>query len=167
MKDDQYMKFSGFYDLSLFQDFESHLRREIDLVEDDIELVLYEYKSSFITYELEPGIHTFKDLSEALFKFLQPEFEGVNYTIDIESHDFTMKTKIVVRAGTVARRFDQKSFFSTILGFTPGRDYKLYKEYISQKIVKLNTTNKFLLECDIIDRSVVNGVRQPILFSFV
>ena len=48
------------------EDFESFLRTEIDLVEDDIRLVLDQYTLSFITYELEPGIYTFKDLSEAL-----------------------------------------------------------------------------------------------------
>ena len=47
----------GFYVSSVFQDFESYLRTEVDLVEDDINVVLTEDKSSFITYELEPGIY--------------------------------------------------------------------------------------------------------------
>ena len=51
---------------SIFQDFESYLRTEVDLVEDDIRLVLDESNSSFITYEVIPGIYTFKDLSELL-----------------------------------------------------------------------------------------------------
>ena len=41
---------------SVFQDFETYLRTEVDLIEDDIKLVLDEYNSSFITYELQPGI---------------------------------------------------------------------------------------------------------------
>ena len=41
-----------------------------------------------------------------------------------------------------------------------------YKKYISQKIVKLSTTKRIHLKCDVIDGSVVNGVRQPILLSF-
>ena len=52
------------------QDFESFLRTEFDLVEDGIRLVLDEYNSSLITYELEPGFQTFKDISKALFIFL-------------------------------------------------------------------------------------------------
>ena len=55
---------------SKFRDFESFLGTEIDLVEDNIRLVLDEYKSSFITYELQPGMYSFKDLSEALFNIL-------------------------------------------------------------------------------------------------
>ena len=48
---------------SVFQDFESFLRTQTDLVEEDNKLVLDEYNTSFITYELEPGVYTFKDFS--------------------------------------------------------------------------------------------------------
>ena len=78
-----------------------------------------------------------------------------------------MKTKLNVRPGIIAIRFDEKSFFSTILGFTPSWDYKHYNEYIIQKIVNSSNTNKIHLNCDVIDGSVVNGSRQPILYSFV
>ena len=76
MKDGQYMNILARYTSSVFQDFESFLRTEIDLVEDDIRLVLDEYNSSFITYELDSGIYTFKDISEALFNILQSEYPG-------------------------------------------------------------------------------------------
>ena len=49
MKDDKYMKNLAGYTSSVFQDFESYLRTEVDLVEDNIKLVLDEYKSSFLT----------------------------------------------------------------------------------------------------------------------
>ena len=71
MKDDQYMNILARYTSSVFQDFESYLRTQIDLVEDDIKFVLDEYSSSFITYELDPGVYTLKDISEALFNILQ------------------------------------------------------------------------------------------------
>ena len=167
MNDEQYMNILARYTSSVFQDFESFLRTQIDLIEDDVKLVLDEYNSSFITYELEPGIYTFKDISEALFNILQSEYPGPSNVIDIEYDDTTMKTKLVVNIGIIAIRFDEKSFFNTILGFTPGWDYKHYNKYISQKIVSLSYTNKIHLKCDIIDGSVVNGLRQPILYSFV
>ena len=167
MNDEQYMNILAFYTSSVFQDFESFLRTQIDLVEDDIKLVLDEYNSSFITYELEPGIYTFKDISEALFNIIQFEYPGPSNVIDIEYDDITMKTKLDVKAGIIAIRFDEKSLFSTILGFTSGWDYKHYNKYISQKIVKLSNTNKIHLKCDVIDGSVVNGLRQSILYSFV
>ena len=89
-----------------------------------------------------------------------------------------MKTKInLTRAGEsfMSLRFDKKSFFNTLLVFEPYWDYNpIYSNhpqiptvYISEKILNLSTTNKIHLKCDIIDGSVVNGLRQPILYSFV
>ena len=67
MKDEQYMTNLSIYTSSVFQDFESFLRTQIDLVEDGIKLVLEEYNSNFVTYELEPGIYSYREISEALF----------------------------------------------------------------------------------------------------
>ena len=167
MNDEQYMNILALHTSSVFHDFESFLRTQIDLVEDDIKLVLGEYNSSFITYELEPGIYTFKDFSEALFNNLQSEYPIPSNTIVIEYDDIKMKTKLEVEAGIIAIMFDEKSFFSTILGFTAGWDYKHYNKYISQKTVNLGSTNKIHLKCDIIDGSIVDGFRQTILYSFV
>ena len=82
MKDDgQNMLILLGYTNSVFQDFESYLRTEFDLVEDDIRLVLDEKNSSFTTYEKKPGISTFKDFSEAIFNFLQPEYDLINNSV--------------------------------------------------------------------------------------
>ena len=167
MNNEQYMNILAFYTRSVFQDFESFRRTQIDLVEDGIKLVLDEYNSSFNIYEIQPGIYTFKDISEALLNILQIEYPGPSNVIVIEYDDITMKTKLVVREGIIAIRFDEKSFFSTILGFTAGWDYKHYKKYFSQKVVNLSNTNKIHLKCDAIDGSIQNGSRQPILFSFL
>ena len=72
MKDVGYMKSLAGYVSSVFQGIESYLRTEVDFVEDDIRFVLDEYNSNFITYEIEPGIYTFEDLSKS-FNILQPE----------------------------------------------------------------------------------------------
>ena len=137
------------------------------MVEVDIRLVLDEYNSKFITYEKEPGFYTFEDLSETVFNTLQPEYDESSNVIVIEFHDITMKTILVDRDGMIAIRFDEKSFFTTVLGFTSGWDYKHYNAYISQKILNLNTTNKIHLKSDCINGSIINGVQQPILYSFV
>ena len=76
------------------QNFERYLRKEVDWLGDDIRLVLDEYNSSFITYEISGRIYTFKDLSEVLFMILQPEYPGISKVIDIEFHDITIKTKL-------------------------------------------------------------------------
>ena len=56
MKDEQNLNILSIYTSSVFQNFESFLRTQIDLIEDDVKLVLDEYNSSVITYGLEPGI---------------------------------------------------------------------------------------------------------------
>ena len=73
-----------------------------------------------MTYELQPGVYTFKAISEALPNILQPEDDGYHNAIDFEFDDITMETKLFVRPGIIAIRFDEKSFFNTILGFNHG-----------------------------------------------
>ena len=167
MKDDKYMLILAIYNVSVFQDFENFLRTEFDLVEDDIKLFLDEYNSSFSTHELDPGIYTFKDISKVLFSILQLEFPSSNSEIAIELDDITRKTILVVKPGIIAIKVLEISFFSTILGFTSGWDYKHYNKYISQKILNLSSTNKIHLKCDVVKSSMVNGIRQPIIYSFV
>ena len=109
MEDGGYMNILAGCSSSLFQDFESYLRTEIDLVEDDIRLVLDKCSSSFITYELKPGVYNFKDRSEALFNFLHLEYPKSSSQISIEFDDITRRTKLVVKSGIIATRFDDKS----------------------------------------------------------
>ena len=71
-------------------------------------------------------------------------------------------------------RFDDKSFFHIILKFEPVWDYKptiAFQAvspgvYSNDKILKIGIVNKNQIKCYVIDGSVVNGVREPILFSF-
>ena len=120
MKHEQYMNTLSIYTSSVFQDFESFLRIQNDVIEDNFKLVLDEYNSSFITYELEPGIYSYREISEALFNILQLEYPSSDSKILTRLDDITRKTKLVVGSGILAIRFDEKSLFSTNLGFTAG-----------------------------------------------
>ena len=166
MKDDKYKHIVAIYLNSMFQDFQIFLRTDVDLVEDDIRLVLDEYKSNYFIYKLQPGINNFERISEAFLKILQPEYDGYHNTIDIEFDDITMKTKLVAIPGIIDKRYDENSFFNTILGFNPFWDFKHYNEYFCQK-KNICSTNKIHLKCDVIDGSVANGLRQPLSYSFV
>ena len=98
MKDEQYMNILAIYTSSVFQDFKSFFRTQIDLIEDDVKLVLDEYNSSFITYELEPGIYSYKETSEALFYILQSEYPQSGSEILIRLDDFTRKLNWLLTA---------------------------------------------------------------------
>ena len=181
MNTDGYMLLLLDYSRSLIRDFESYLRILVGLDEEDIQLILKEYNSHFVTYELTPGIYTIQDISDAI-----QTFSGHKETIQIEYDDISMKTKIILKFKNNEKdlfakrtlRFDDRSFFHTLLGFTPYWAYWDYKPtnsnrdsipgvYISNKILNLKSTNKIHLKCDCIDGSIQDGVRQPILFSFV
>ena len=162
------------YSRSLFRDFESYLKIVVGLEEDNIQLILKQYNEKFITYELDPGIYFIEDLKKAVYPL--GDQEG---TLQIEYDDLNKKVKLILtRFGDTFGnlRFDKKSFFHTLLGFTPYWDYKPTNTffadapgvYTSDKIIlNLNTINKIHLKCDCIDGSVQDGIRQPILFSFV
>ena len=88
-----------------------------------------------------------------------------------------MKTNFVLAGfgltfGTL--RFDEKTFQITLFGFTPYWDYKptnvIHADspgvYTSEKFLNSNTIDKINLKYDIIDDSVLSGLRQPILYSF-
>ena len=116
MEDVGYTNILQGYIRSIFQDFESYLRTEVDFVEVDIRLVLDEFNSSLNIYELTPGFYTFIYLSETLFNILQTEIPGPSKVIDKEFDDLTRKTKLVVREGIIAIKFDERSFL-VLFGF--------------------------------------------------
>ena len=162
------------YARSPFRDFESYLRIVIGLEEDNIRLILKQYNEKFVAFELDPGNYTIEDIQEAVYFLGDHE-----NTLQINYDDINKKVKLILtRFGSTFRtlRFDKKSFFHKLLGFTP---YWVYKPtnaihtdssgvYTSDKIIlKLNTIDKIHLKCDCIDGSIQDGLRQPILFSFL
>ena len=80
------------YARSLFRDFESYLRIVVDLPEEDIQLILKEYNSHFITYELTPGLYSIQDISDTIHTF-----SGHMEIIQNEYGDISMKTKFVLK----------------------------------------------------------------------
>ena len=73
--------------------------------------------------------------------------------------------------------FTNKSFFYTILGFTQSHScplddingfYQLIAgSYESDKPFIITSIDNVHLKCDCIDSSIVDGIREPILYSFV
>ena len=155
--------FSMGYARPLFRDYESYLRIVVGLDEDDIQLILKQYNSNFVTFELSPGIYTIKDISEAVYT--RGDHEG---TLKVECDDISMRIKLILtRFGGIfgTLRFNEKSFCNTLLGFTQYWDYKPINAIhvdspgvkTGEKFLNLITINKIHLKCDVIDGSVVNG----------
>ena len=119
-------------------------------------------------YSLNPGIYEVIDLNSTL-KHILPDNVKVNITID----DIRLKSNLKTSQTLL---FTEKSFFYTILGFTQSRSYPLddiegfYQliagSYKSDRLINITGIDKIHLKCDCINGSIVNGVREPILYSF-
>ena len=119
-------------------------------------------------YSLNPGIYEVVDSNDTL-KHILPDNVKVNITIV----DIKLKSNLNTNQTLL---FTKKSFFYTILGFTQSRSYPLedidgfYQliagSYKSDKPINITGIDKVHLKCDCIQGSIVNGVREPILFSF-
>ena len=148
------------------------------LIEDDFQLVSKQYNSKFITYKITPGAQTFKHLSEVLSRGFKKEFEiggGIQPNNKYEKSDSiimkcdnnTMKTNLIVGHGINAMRFDKKSLFSLVLGFSPYWFQKVLVEYFSEEVKNSTTLDRIHLKFDCIDGYVVRGLRKRLLFGFV
>ena len=119
-------------------------------------------------YSLNPGIYEVVDLYNTL-KHILPDNVKVNITID----DIRLKSNLNTNQTLI---FTERSFFYTILGFTQSRSYPLddidshYQliagSYKSNKPINIIGIDKIHLKCDCIQDSIVNGIREPILYSF-
>ena len=119
-------------------------------------------------YSLNPGIYEVVDLNNTL-KHILPDNVKVTVSID----DIRLKSNLKNNQTLV---FTEKSFVYTILGFTRSRSYPLddiegfYQliagSYESDKPINITGIDKIHLKCDCVQGSILNGVREPILFSF-
>ena len=119
-------------------------------------------------YSLNPGIYEVIDLNISL-KHLLPDNVKVSVTID----DIILKFNLKTNQTSI---FTENSFFYTILGFTRSRSYPLddidgfYRlipgSYEREKPYNITGIDKIHLNCYCIQKSIVNGNRETILYSF-
>ena len=173
------------YSLSSLGVFKNEILEELKKVEyDDLEDLVYRFQLTYdeimnildlkyistkrTGYSLNPGIYEVIDLNNTL-KHILPDNVRVNITID----DIRLKSNLKINQTLI---FTEKSFFYSILGFTQSRSYPLddmdgfYQliagSYKSDRPINITGIDKIHLKCDCIQGSIVNGVREPILYSF-
>ena len=117
-----------------------------------------------IEIKLQPGIYELSDLKTTIQQKLQYyqdhreyKINGVN--INIEADTISMKSVL-----TTSNPIYFNSKLNELLGFTD-TNY-IEGTHISEKPVMITTTDKVHLKCDCVDGSIVNGIREQILFSF-
>ena len=103
-------------------------------------------------------------------KYISPDNLKVTITID----DIRLKYNLKDIQTLI---FTENSFFYTILGLTRSHSYPLddidgyYQliagSYNSEKPINITGIDKVHLKCDCVQGSILNGIREPILYSFV
>ena len=173
------------YKLSDFDNQKSEILQELKNAKyNDLEDLVYRMRLSYYEimdildlkyiptkrtgYKLNPGIYEVIDLNNTL-KHILPNNVKVNITID----DIRLKSNLKINQTLI---FTERSFFHTILGFTQSQSYPLddiddhYQiiagSYKSDRPINITGIDKIHLKCDCIQGSIVNGIRQPILYSF-
>ena len=118
-------------------------------------------------YTLPPGIYEVSD-TNTMLKYLLPDIVKISYTID----DIRLKSKLNINQTLI---FTKRYFFYTILGFTQSHQGALNNiegfyqvlpgKYKSGKSIDITGNDKVHKDCDCINGLIVNGIREPILYS--
>ena len=173
------------YKLSDFDNQKNEILEELKKVKyNDLEDLVYRMRLSYdeimdildlkyiptkrTGYSLDPGIYEVVDLNNTL-KHILPNNVKVNITID----DISLKSNLKINQTLI---FTEKSFFYTILGFIQSRSYPLddidgfYQlitgSYKSDRPINITGIDKVHLKCDCIQGSIINDIRESILYSF-
>ena len=119
-------------------------------------------------YSLNPGIYEKVELNNSL-KNILPD----NVKVDVSIDDIRLKSNLKINQTLI---FTNKSFFYTKLGFTqshqgPLNDIEGFYQilpgsYKSDRPINSTGIDKSHLKCNCIQGSIVNGIREPILYSF-
>ena len=104
-----------------------------------------------------------------MWKHLLPNNVKISTTID----DIRIKSNLNINQTLIITK---KSFFYTIIGFTQSLSEALVDidgfvqlipgTYKSEKPINITGNDKIHLKCDCIKGSIVNGIREPMLYSF-
>ena len=126
------------------------------------------FPSARTGYTLPLGKYEMSDINKTL-QYLLPDNVKANIAID----DVRLETSLIINRTLI---FTEKSFFYKILGFTQSNsgllgDVDGYIQIIPGKYKSIKCNNitpidKVPLKCDCIQGSIVNGIREPILYSF-
>ena len=118
--------------------------------------------SNCLGIEIPPGAYELVDINNAIQQEIINSCGSLldsDFKINIEADTISMKS---VLTNSYSIYFNPE--LNTLLGFTnKGYSSGTHK---SEKPVMITTTDKVHLKCDCVDGSIVNGIREQILFSF-
>ena len=114
-------------------------------------------ENDFFEIYLTPGVYELVDINNAIKQKINES--DYDFKFDLIPNTISMKSVL-----TTSNNIQFNSKLNTVLGFT----HTVYPPgtHTSEKPVMITTTDKVHLKCDCVDGSIVNGIREQILFSF-
>ena len=110
--------------------------------------------------EIPPGAYELVDINNTIQQeFINPCGFYSDFKFNIEADTISMKSVL-----TTSYSIYFNSELNTLLGFT--KTDCTAGTHKSEKPVMITTTDKVHPKCDCVDGSIVNGIREQILFSF-
>ena len=143
------------------KDFDQ-LKKTINQINQNIKdktIIIPEFgiENDFVEIELPPEVYELIDINRIMKqKLSDSDFE---FEFNIEADTISMKSVL-----TTSNPIYFNSKLNELLGFT--NTHYIQGTHISEKPVMITTTDKVHLKCDCVDGSIVNGIREQILFSF-
>ena len=114
-------------------------------------------ENDFFEIYLTPGVYELVDIKIAIKQKINES--DYDFKFDLIPDTISMKSVLIT-----SNNIQFNSKLNTVLGFT----HTVYPPatHTSEKPVMITTTDKVHLKCDCVDGSIVNGIREQILFSF-
>ena len=131
-------------------------------------LDIKQFPSEITGYTLSLGRYEISDINKMLEYFL-PEIVKVNITIDdirLQSNLKTIQTLIFTKKSSFDRILGFTQSHSGVLGVIEGLIQLIPVTFKSDKAINITDIDKVPLKCDCIKGSIVNGVRESVIFSF-
>ena len=117
----------------------------------------FEIEHDSFGIQLTPGAYELVDINASVKQIINES--DYDFKFDLIPDTISMKSVL-----TTSNPIHFNSELNKFLGFTQ-RDYPS-GTHTSEKPVMITTTDKVHLKCDCVDGSIVNGIREQILFSF-
>ena len=126
----------------------------------------FEIEHDSFGIQLTPGAYELVDINASVKQIITDTKTALQSALPYSDFKFniipdTISMKSVL---TTSNPIHFNSELNKVLGFIQ-RDY-LSGTHTSEKPVMITTTDKVHLKCDCVDGSIVNGIREQILFSF-
>ena len=117
----------------------------------------FEIEHDSFGIQLRPGAYELVDINASVKQKINES--DYDFKFDLIPDTISMKSVL-----TTSNNIQFNSKLNTVLGFT----HTVYPPgtHTSEKPVMITTTDKVHLKCDCVDGSIVNGIREQILFSF-